>query len=227
MSNPKHKTGRKPLKLGTVENYHHHWYLLIWLVYLTLFAIAEHVVTDNYWVSYLPLDDKIPFCRYFIIPYCLWHPLLFLMTLYLMFYDAEGLKRYMLYIGLGFGGSILFCLIFPNGQDLRPTEFAQHDLFTWLVQRIYAADTNTNVLPSMHVIGCAALTLACFDSAPLCRRHLQWIMLPLGAVISMSTVFVKQHSILDVFVAIPVSAALYFIVYHKAFRKKRMRRTNA
>ena len=60
MSNPKHKTGRKPLKLGAVENYHHHWYLLIWLVYLTLFAIAEHVVTDNYWVSYLPLDDKIP-----------------------------------------------------------------------------------------------------------------------------------------------------------------------
>ena len=38
MSNSKHKTGRKPLKLGTVENYHHHWYLLIWLVYLTLFA---------------------------------------------------------------------------------------------------------------------------------------------------------------------------------------------
>ena len=194
MSNSKHKTGRKPLKLGTVENYHHHWYLLIWLVYLTLFAIAEHVVTDNYWVSYLPLDDKIPFCRYFIIPYCLWHPLLFLMTLYLMFYDAEGLKRYMLYIGLGFGGSILFCLIFPNGQDLRPTEFAQHDLFTWLVQRIYAADTNTNVL--------------------------QWVMLPLGLVISMSTVFVKQHSILDVFVAIPVCVILYFIIYHRAFVKK-------
>ena len=186
MSNSKHKTGRKPLKLGTVENYHHHWYLLIWLVYLTLFAIAEHVVTDNYWVSYLPLDDKIPFCRYFIIPYCLWHPLLFLMTLYLMFYDAEG----------------------------------QHDLFTWLVQRIYAADTNTNVLPSMHVIGCAALTLACFDSEPLRRRHLQWVMLPLGLVISMSTVFVKQHSILDVFVAIPVCVILYFIIYHRAFVKK-------
>ena len=46
MSNSKHKTGRKPLKLGTVEIINHHWYLLIWLVYLTLFAIAEHVVTD-------------------------------------------------------------------------------------------------------------------------------------------------------------------------------------
>ena len=52
-------------------------------------------------------------------------------------------------------------------------------------------------------------------------------MLPLGAVISLSTVFVKQHSILDVFVAIPVSAALYFLVYHRAFRKKRTQRANA
>ena len=52
-------------------------------------------------------------------------------------------------------------------------------------------------------------------------------MLPLGIVISLSTVFVKQHSILDVFVAIPVSAALYFLVYHRAFRQKRTQGANA
>jgi membrane-associated phospholipid phosphatase len=50
---------------------------------------------------------------------------------------------------------------------------------------------------------------------------LQWVALPLGLLICASTVLVKQHSILDVFVAIPVSAVLYFIVYHRAFRKKR------
>ena len=173
-----HSRPNRQWKIGTVENCRHHWYLLIWIVYFVLFYIAEHVVTDHYWV-------------------------------------------FMVYIGLGFGGSNLFCLIFPNGQDLRPTEFAQHDFFIWLVQRIYTADTNTNVLPSMHVIGCAALTLACFDSEPLCTRHLQWVALPLGLLICASTVLVKQHSILDVFVAIPVSAVLYFIVYHRAFCKKR------
>lgn len=73
----------------------------------------------------------------------------------------------MLYIGLGFGGSIIFCMLFPNGQDLRPTDFQQNDCFIWLVKRIYAADTNTNVIPSMHVIGCAALALACFDAPRL------------------------------------------------------------
>ncbi len=63
-----HSRPNKQWKIGTVENCRHHWYLLIWIAYLVLFYIAEHVVTDHYWVSYLPLDDKIPFCRYFIIP---------------------------------------------------------------------------------------------------------------------------------------------------------------
>ena len=122
---------KKQWKIGTVENCRHHWYLLIWIAYLVLFYIAEHVVTDHYWVSYLPLDDKIPFCRYFIIPYCMWHPLLFAMTLYLMWYDVPAFKRFMVYIGLGFGGSILFCLAFPNGQDLRPETFEKKNmLFT-------------------------------------------------------------------------------------------------
>ena len=121
---------------------------------------------------------------------------------------------------IGFGFTLAFCLVFPNGQDLRPLPFERQNFCTWLLGRLYAADTNTNVLPSMHVIGCAALTLACFDSEPLRRRHLQWVMLPLGLVISMSTVFVKQHSILDVFVAIPVCVILYFIIFHRAFVKK-------
>lgn len=213
---------KRTWKIGTVENCRHHWYLLIWIAYLVLFYIAEHVVTDHYWVSYLPLDDKIPFCRYFIIPYCMWHPLLFAMTLYLMWYDVPAFKRFMVYIGLGFGGSILFCMLFPNGQDLRPTEFAQNDFFIWLVRMVYAADTNTNVLPSMHVIGCAALTLACFDAPRLRAKKLHLVMLPLGVLISASTVFVKQHSMLDVLVAIPVSVVLCLIVY-RPFPRNRLK----
>ena len=91
-----HSRPNRQWKIGTVENCRHHWYLLIWIVYFVLFYIAEHVVTDHYWVSYLPLDDKIPFCRYFIIPYCMWHPLLFAMTLIqvptmiLQFFSGSG-----------------------------------------------------------------------------------------------------------------------------------------
>lgn len=216
------KKQHRKLKIGRIDDFHHFWYLLIWIVYLALFYLAEHLVVDDYWVSYLPIDDKIPFCRFFIVPYCLWHPLLFFMTAYLIFTDVPAFKRFMLYIGLGFGGSIIFCMLFPNGQDLRPTEFPQNDVFIWLVKKIYAADTNTNVIPSMHVIGCAALYLACLDAPALRARKLPSVMLPLGIVISASTVFVKQHSLLDVLVAIPVSALLCLIVY-RPFPRSRLK----
>ena len=87
---------------------------------------------------------------------------------------------------------------------------------------VYAADTNTNVLPSMHVIGCAALTLACFDAPRLRAKKLHLVMLPLGVLISASTVFVKQHSMLDVLVAIPVSVVLCLIVY-RPFPRNRLK----
>ena len=98
------KSPRRKLKIGTIDDFHHFWYLLIWIVYLSLFYLAEHLVTKNYWVSYLPIDDQIPFCRFFIVPYCMWHPLLVLMTAYLIFTDPPAFKRFMLYIGFGFGG---------------------------------------------------------------------------------------------------------------------------
>ena len=209
------------LRIGTVENYRHLWLLSIWIVYLALFYVIEHVITDDYWVSYLPLDDKIPFCAGFILPYCLWHPLLALMTAYLAFYDAENFKRFMAFIGIGFITTGIFCLIFPNGQDLRVSEFARETVFTKLVRLIYAADTNTNVLPSMHVIGCGALIAACFHTPSLRKRHLHWVMLPLGLLISISTVFVKQHSILDFFVAVPFTLLVHFLVYGVIFRQKK------
>lgn len=208
-------------RIGTVENYRHFWMLVIWAIYLLSFFIIEHVVVDDYWVSYLPLDDKIPFCEGFILPYCLWHPLLALMTIYLAFYDAENFKAFMSFIGIGFIGTAIFCLIFPNGQDLRPAVFPRETILTQMVRAIYAADTNTNVLPSMHVIGCGALVSACFHTPSLRKRRLQWVMLPLGLLISISTVFVKQHSILDFFVAVPVTILIELLVYRVIFRHKR------
>ena len=147
-------------KLGTVSDYRHLWMLSFWILYLILYVVVEHAVTTDYWVSYLPLDDKIPFCEYFIVPYCMWHPLLFLMTIYLAFYDVETFRKYMWFVLAGLVSAIVVCWIFPNGQDLRPAEFPRHNVFTWMVSRIYAADTNTNVCPSMHVIGCVGLVAA-------------------------------------------------------------------
>lgn len=107
-------------KLGTVSDYRHFWMLSFWILYLILYVVVEHAVTTDYWVSYLPLDDKIPFCEYFIVPYCMWHPLLFLMTVYLAFYDVETFRKYMWFVLAGLVSAIVVCWIFPNGAGSPP-----------------------------------------------------------------------------------------------------------
>ena len=205
---------------GLKEKYPYYWVSLYFVFYMIWFAWVESRANLPYHVIHFPLDDYIPFCEYFIVPYCMWHPLLFLMTIYLAFYDVETFRKYMWFVLAGLVSAIVVCWIFPNGQDLRPAEFPRHNVFTWMVSRIYAADTNTNVCPSMHVIGCVGLVAACCESPGLRRRHLQWVMIPLGVLICISTVFVKQHSILDMFVAIPYSVVAWLVSFQPWKRKK-------
>ena len=210
-----------PLHIGTVQNYRHLWMLAFWVIYLVLFMVVEHAVQSDYYVVHCALDDRIPFCEWFIFPYCLWHPLLFAMTVYLAFWDAENFKRYMAFIAIGFIPVILFDWAFPNGQELRPVVFESENIAIWLVRQIYAADTYTNVCPSMHVIGSAALVAATLYTPSLRKHKLHLVSIPVGTLICISTVFVKQHSCLDLFGAIPYSALTWWLVYGVIYKKRK------
>lgn len=195
------------------------WYILVLPAFVICFFLLERFGSENYWVSYIPLDDKIPFCEYFVLPYVLWYPFLFGTGLFLLLKDREGFKRYMSFIGISFGLTLLFCLVFPNGQDLRPAEFPRDNIFTRILTGLYAADDNQNVLPSMHVLGsCAAAAALCMSP----KVKSGWVKIgsvALAALISVSTVLVKQHSVLDIFTALPLAAVL-FVVLYKPWRKK-------
>lgn len=198
------------------EQYRHWLYVLWFLAYLILFLIAEQVVDGSspYWSSYLPLDDKIPFCEYFVIPYVLWYPFLVAVGLFLVLRDPHGFKKYMLFLGGGMFVAVVFMLVFPNGQDLRPTTFERHNFFTWLMENIYAFDTNTNVLPSLHVVGTMGCIFALFESPEMKSWSIKIGSIFLGILICMATVFVKQHSVLDSVVGIPYAVLVYVVVYY-------------
>lgn len=73
--------------------------LAYWPVYLLLFLFVEwlnppqrcHMV--QCW-----LDDLIPFCELFVIPYLLWFVLLAWMTVYTLFRAPEVFRQYMHFI---------------------------------------------------------------------------------------------------------------------------------
>ena len=211
------KRAETPLRIGTVSNYRHLWMLVFWVIYLVLYVVVEHAVQSDYYVMHCALDDVIPFCEWFIFPYCLWHPLLFAMTLYLAFWDAENFKPYMLFIALGFIPVILFDWVFPNGQDLRPTDLPQTGLFNAMVSALYRIDTNTNVFPSVHVVGSIGAALALHDSSTS-PAALRLGVSVLAVLICASTLFIKQHAILDVVGAAALSLAAACLIYRKRRR---------
>ena len=188
------------------------WYLLYLPIYLLLFALVEHFIVDNYWVSWCTLDDQIPFVRQFVLIYVLWYPLMLGTTLFLLLKDRRAFVRYARSVVLGLTACMLIFVLLPSGQELRPAEVPGNDLTAWMLRAIYAADTNTNVFPSMHVVGTLAAVIAIFDSrsASGCAK---WGVAALGVLINASTVLIKQHSLLDILAGIALYWLAYLLVY--------------
>ena len=190
---------------------------LLWLpVYLLIFLLLEQRSLDTYWATQIPLDDLIPFCEWFAIPYYLWYPLLVGVGVVLFFRDSLAFRRYMVFLAATFFISVAIWFLIPNGQDLRPPALPRNNLLTRLMAGIYAIDTHTNVFPSVHVVGSVGAALAAWDCAAIRdRKWLVWGITVLAALICLSVVFVKQHGILDLLGGLVLSAVVGVLFYHK------------
>ena len=170
-----------------IKEHPHMWWGLYLPVYLTMFFIIEHLITDNYWATQTAIDDYIPFCEWFIFPYDAWAFLLVAIGLYLIVKDGEGFRRYMWTIMITFTTATVFCALVPNGQDLRPAVMEHHNIAAWLLQNTYALDTNTNVFPSVHVLGVIAAVSAVWHTPGLRKWGWRAGSLALGIVIIAAT----------------------------------------
>lgn len=200
-----------------LKNNRYYLYLLFIPIYLVAFFATEYVINNeySYWVSYLPIDDVVPFIDWFVVFYVLWYPFLIGVGVLLLIKDKRAYERYALMIITGFSASIIFFWIFPNGQNLRPSSFEDDNIFTRMIGLLYSSDTHTNVLPSMHVYGSLVGMLAIIDSDKVKNFWIIFATCALGLLISASTVFIKQHSVLDGIASIVMLLPLYFVVYFK------------
>ena len=167
-----------------------------------------------------PLDAKIPFCEWFIIPYCTWYFCIAAIVIYPLFKSdrREFLRSNLVLIGAMLI-PMLICTFIPNGIDeaLRPDfdTLGRDNFAIDLVKMIYAADTPPrNVMPSMHVSISFAMFFMILQSKTMCKRLYAKILAGIWCVmISASTVFIKQHSILDVYAGIAVAVVVALIGY--------------
>lgn len=199
---------------------------LLWLpLYLAIYLIMEHL-SFSWHSTALPIDTVIPFCEGFVIFYCIWFFWLVGTGLYLLTRNSAAFRRYMTFLAWTFMVSAAIWILFPNGQDLRPAVMPRDNLFTAAVSLIYGADTCTNVFPSVHVVGAIGAALAWCDCTPSRRpRLVRYGSVILAALICASTVFIKQHSLMDVIGGLALSLAAAFPVYYCAPVRRSFRRT--
>lgn len=198
----KHLTKSEKLLIAYLP-FHLIWYMLL----------EQINAGDDYYLMHCALDDLIPFCEWFIFPYLSWFLYMAVTGLYLLVKDSKGFRNFMLLLWTGFFLSCLFITFFSTGQELRPDVMPRENLATWIVGLIYAFDTNTNVFPSMHVIGALAVAVGIAQSEVLQRYRWVQICSPLLCLLIIcATVFLKQHSALDVLGGVVFFAAAYIIV---------------
>ncbi len=205
------------------EKYRHLFYAAAgWLILFALFFSLKFFIKPRYYI-HCALDDYIPFIKWFFIPYCLWYFYLLAALIYFGLVSKPDFIRLQSYIFIGMGICFIIYVIFPNGISFRP-EIGQNDLISRIMAAMFSIDPPNMVIPSMHVFDAVAVHAAlCKSRITGGSRLLVSLSFLLMASICVSTVFVKQHSIMDVFAGVLLAVLLYFPIYagsssSKAFR---------
>lgn len=190
--------------------------LLYWPFYGLAFLFAERIYKPPaYHEMYCFLDDYIPFNELFLIPYMFWFVFLVGMLAYSFFFDAESFTKMMQFIIITYTVSLIIFFLYPNAQYLRPAEFERANFLTRFMADFYQFDTNTNVCPSLHVIGSFAAMFCGWHTKRFSSKGWRIAFTVTAILISISTVFLKQHSVIDIIVAVPICIIAYFICYRR------------
>lgn len=213
----------RQFRLGKINQpeYKHLWLLLFWPIFGLRYLLIENFnPATEYHLIHCPLDDLIPFQEAFLIPYVLWYLCIFGMHLYTALYDIDSFRQYSKFLIISMSISTTIFLVYPSYQTLRPNELPRDNVLTRIVQLLYGFDTSTNVFPTEHAIGSLAVLSASLHTKELHSPLKTALIATLMITICLSTVFLKQHSVLDVLMAVLVSAVTYRIVYKKHPQKK-------
>ncbi|MBQ7934442.1 MAG: serine/threonine protein phosphatase [Lachnospiraceae bacterium] len=198
-----------------ILKYKHGIPMLVYLViYLAWFSYVEKTVTKHYHVIHMAVDDYIPFCEVFIIPYLLWFLYVVVAVVLTMFTDKGEYYKLCTVLVTGMTIFLVISTLWPNGHHLRPLVMPRDNIFTQLIAGLYQTDTATNLWPSIHVYNSLAAHFAINRSKVLQKYPLvRYGSLILAISIILSTMLIKQHSVFDVLTAFILSAVMYYIVY--------------
>lgn len=165
----------------TWKKYRHSLYLLYLPIFLLGFYVLEKYEAPYYTDIYCRFDSYIPFCEIFVIPYLLWFPFVI--------------------------GGIAFFLFLSFRVPSVKYDFVRFAFF--LIVGLTICLATYVIWPSSLHLRLAHEPMAERPEKCHWRLWLRYGSLILTILIVLSTVFIRQHSVVDVVFAIILSLLLY------------------
>ena len=160
---------------------------LLMTVGIGLYLGVQAVVEPRY-VLGSALDDAIPFNQWAIIPYMAYYPYVVLLT---YFANTTQFRNALHMLAYCCGISMTIFLLMPASVARVPAQMVSNPILRDVYATLQRVDASHNSFPSMHVCIVWAATFALTD-----RRWAPWTA-PAAMMISLSTLFTKQHTIAD------------------------------
>ena len=190
---------------------------------LYMFAQPDGTSVHMVWV---PLDDRIPFLPAFVLPYVIWYVYVPLPMLYFLFTDRKALLRQTAELFAGVAICIIVFLLYPTGIDFRPAADPKNGFFEFILWLIYKNDKPLNCCPSLHCYEAVIAHLAAFGNSDILRNKAKAAKVGsmfVCILICLSTVFIKQHSIVDSVIGVLLAIGVHFAfgaIFKRSDRKQ-------
>jgi membrane-associated phospholipid phosphatase len=144
------------------------------------------------WILRTPLDDALPVVRPFVIPYVSLNYVVYFTLIIFLLFRTKIFQSACLAMITAWFVSYFFYFFFQT-EVIRPV-LTGTDLFTRMIQNVYAGDHPFNDFPSLHTSISTILAIHWFRF----DRRVGIVASIWTALIVASTVLIKQHYIADV-----------------------------
>ena len=183
---------------------------LVWFVLFPLFNIvyilANHIYKKGFDLT-IALDTQIPLVSIFVVPYIYWYIYMIVGYFLISINNRKEYMRSILGLFLGMWISYIIYFIFPT-EIARPN-LVDSSFFNRILNIIYAMDRPFNCFPSLHVLGTYFVMRYTKKEN---NKYIYFYTKVVGILIILSTVFIKQHFVLDVVAAIVLVEIINIIV---------------
>ncbi|MDM5360290.1 phosphatase PAP2 family protein [Peribacillus sp. ACCC06369] len=193
------------MKNNPILSFHPLCYLLLLMITSSIYSVINQSSGHAVDVTTI-IDGEIPFIKEFVVPYLLWYPYIYGLLIYYCFVDR---KHYFVALGSLISGKLLSFLVYCLWQSTVPRpEVVGNDIFAHLMRFVYSHDQPVNCLPSIHVLTTFIMMIVVHKR----KEQHKWeyaSVTAFGTLIILSTLFTKQHAVLDVLAGILLAYGVY------------------